>query len=119
MEEKQKLIHTELLSKYDHCSSVGFATASHLEYCRWCYEQQKEDFYKDFSAYLEYFCNFFKNFAYIIMIPLAFLTRGFIFYPIWIFHHKRMKKKLIKELGVKRLNRSAKDLLKRIKAENE
>ena len=30
-----------------------------------------------------------------------------------------MKKKLIKELGVKRLNRSAKELLERIKAEDE
>ena len=116
---KEKLIHTELLSKYDHCSTAGLATASHSEYCRWCYEQQKEDFFKDFSAYLEYFYEFFKNFVCIILIPLTFLTKGYIFYPIWIFHHKRMKKRLIKELGVKRLNRSAKDLLERIKAENE
>ena len=28
---KEKLIHTDLLSKYDHSSAVGFATASHFE----------------------------------------------------------------------------------------
>ena len=114
---KEKLIHTELLSKYDHCSAIGLATASHLEYCRWCYEQQKEDFYKDFSAYLEYFYNLFRNLSYIIMIPLAFLTKGCIFYLIWIVIHKKMQKRLIKEHGIKKLNRSAEDVLNRIKEE--
>ena len=116
---KEKLIHTDLLSKYGHNSALGIATASHLEYCRWRYEQTKEDFFKDFSAYLEYFYEFFKNFVCIILIPLTFLTKGYIFYPIWIFHHKRMKKILIKDHGIEKLNRSAEDVLERVKAENE
>ena len=116
---KEKLIHTDLLSKYGHNSASGIATASHLEYCHWRYEQTKEDFFKGFSAYLEFFYEFFNNFVCIILIPLTFLTKGYIFYPIWIFHHKRMKKKLIKEHGIEKLNQSAEDVLKRIKAEDE
>ena len=116
---KENLIHTNLLSKYGHNSTSGIATASHLEYCRWRYEKIKEDFFKDFSAYLEYFYEFFNNFVCIFLIPLAFLTKGYIFYPIWIFQHKKVKKKLIKEHGIEKLNRSAEDVLKRIKTEDE
>ncbi len=108
---KEKLIHTELLKKYNHTSPVGFATAPHLDYCRWCYKKQKYDFYKDFSAYLEYFSNLFRNFVYIILIPLTVLTRGYIFFPLWIYHHRKVQKELIKKHGIEKINQSAKDIL--------
>ena len=88
---KNKLIHTDLLSKHKHNSLLALATATHLEYCNYQYKRVMSE--------NNYFCTLTQmlgELLYLIIFPVFALTHGFILYPLYIFNHIRRKKKLIK-----------------------
>lgn len=71
-----KLIKTNLLKKYKHYSDVGFATASHLDYCRYAHSYLKGGW--TFEEYKKYFIDFLQLFVSLVFIQLFRLTHGVI-----------------------------------------
>lgn len=88
---KNKLIHTNLLSKHKHNSLLAVATATHFEYCNFQYKRVMRE-----NDYFYSLRNCIEELLYLIIFPLYALTHGFIFYPLYIFNHIRRKKELIK-----------------------
>ena len=111
---KTKLIHTELLRKYHNASDVSIATASHFEFCKFCYSTQKKEYYESLNDYLAYFKIFFFSFVLIITIPFIFLTKGLIMYPFWTLCHIRAQKIIVKKRTAENVNQCAIELLKRL-----
>lgn len=109
-----KLIHTTLLREYNHFSPVGIATASHLDFCRFCYKHQKSEYYRNMKQYFKYYVNFFTNFVLIVSIPLIYVTKGVILYPFWMYVHHKAQRELIEKYSVDKLNRNAKNLVDEI-----
>lgn len=114
-----KLIKTNLLRKYGHNSDVGFATASHLDYCRYVYSYMKYEW--TFKEYKKSFIEFLQTFVGLIFIPLCRLTHGVIIYPIWIYQHIKKQRRIIKKYGIEKINQSAEELFKELeeKEKNE
>lgn len=114
---KEKLIHTRILSKYDHSSTVGIITATHLEYCNFMYKYLRgntatfENFYK---CILENILNTIT----IFLIPIFILTHGFILYPYYIYRHIKIRREFIKKYGIEKLNIDAILLAKRLDDEH-
>ena len=88
---KNKLIHTDLLSKHKHNSLLALATATHFEYCNYQYKRVMQE--------NNYFCTLTQmlgELLYLIIFRVFASNHGFILYPLYIFNHIRRKKKLIK-----------------------
>ena len=103
-----KLIKTKLL-KNGNNSDAGIATASHFDYCSYRYKRLLEDFtFKDiFNLFISIITLVFA----IIFAILARLTHGFALYPVWIVYHIQIKKELIKQHGIDKLNDAANKLM--------
>lgn len=103
-----KLIKTKLL-KNGNISAAGIATASHFDYCSYRYKGLLEDFtFKDiFDLFVSIITLVFAS----ILAILARLTHGFVLYPIWIVCHIQIKKELIKQHGIDKLNDAANKLI--------
>lgn len=108
-----KLIKTNLLRKYKHYSDVGFATASHLDYCHYTYSCIKNEW--TFEEYKKHFIGVLQLFVCLIFIPFCRLTHGVIIYPIWIYQHIKKQKQIIKKYGIEKINQSAEELLNELK----
>ena len=107
-----KLIQTKLLRRTRASSPVAVATASHLDYCLYTYEQMRR--YWTFDEYKE-LCSDFLQIAFcLVLIPVCRITHGVILYPVWIFLHIKKQKHYLKEYGINRLNQSARELLREV-----
>ena len=87
---KNKLIHTDLLSKHKHNSLLSLATATHFEYCNYQYKRVMSE--------NNYFCTLTQmlgELLYLIIFPVFALTHGFILYPVYVFSHISKQKKII------------------------
>lgn len=112
-----KIIHTNLL-KRGHNSDVGKATASHMDYCKYCYYSLKDDY--SFKNYMAVFNEFIERFIFLILVPFVRLTKGIILYPLWISVHLFHIKETIKRYGsIDKLNDKAKEVLERIDEQSE
>jgi len=105
-----KLIQTKLLRQTKAHSSVSVATASHLDYCVYTYEQMQR--YWTFDEYKELCINFLRTAFCLVLIPFCRVTHGLILYPVWIWRHIKVRKHYIKLYGINRLNQSARELLR-------
>lgn len=103
-----KLIKTKLL-KNGNISAASIATASHFDYCSYRYKGLLEDFtFKDiFNLFISIITLVFAS----ILAILARLTHGFVLYPVWIVYHIQIKKELIKQHGIDKLNDAANKLM--------
>lgn len=110
-----KLIKTKLLLNHNHYSPVGFATASHIDFCKYKVRCLKEfDSMWSFKGYRQVIFMFVCSTFALLVLPLLFLTNGLIYYPYWIVQHIVEVKKIIKEFGVERINSGAEELVKEI-----
>lgn len=89
---KNKLIHTDLLSKHKHNSLLALATATHFEYCNYQYKRVMSD-----NNYFYTLRNCIGELLYLVIFPVFALTHGLILYPVYIFNHIRKQKKLIQK----------------------
>lgn len=112
-----KLIKTKLLLKHDHNSAVGIATASHIDFCKYQVKRLKSDDLWSLNEYRKVFSMFIYSFFVLLLMPILMLTNGLILYPFWIVRHIIRTKKIIKEFGVDHINKSAKELVKKVKEE--
>ena len=87
---KNKLIHTDLLSKHKHNSLLALATATHLEYCNYQYKRvmQENNYFYNLRQIL-------GELLYLVIFPIYALTHGFILYPVYICSHISKQKKII------------------------
>lgn len=106
---KMKLIKTNLLRKYGHNSPVGIATASHLDYCQYCYKGLQANY--EAKAIFNVFIELLERMVFLILAPFFVITHGIILYPVWIIRHIIHTKEIIKKYGVEQINRSAKELI--------
>ena len=104
-----KLLKTNLLRKYGHNSDVGIATASHLDYCQYCYTRLKANY--SLKSIFGVFIELLERIAFLLLAPFFVLTHGMILYPAWIIRHIICTKEIIKKYGVEHINRSAKELI--------
>ena len=87
---KNKLIHTDLLSKHKHNSLLALATATHLEYCNYQYKRVMQE-----NSYFYTLRQILGELLYLIIFPIYALTHGFILYPVYICSHISKQKKII------------------------
>ena len=87
---KNKLIHTNLLSKHKHNSLLALATATHLEYCNYQYKRVMQE-----NNYFYTLRNVLDELLFLIIFPIYALTHGFILYPVYVFSHISKQKKII------------------------
>lgn len=114
-----KLIKTKLLLKYNHNSVVGFATASHIDFCKFQVRHFKDEPEWTFKWCIE---NFFMSICSLIaslLMPLVILTNGIILYPCWIVLHIVKTKRFAKKYGVEYLNSEAEKLVKKLSEKEE
>ena len=107
-----KLIKTNLL-KNNNTSDIAKVTASTKDYCNFRYHKVIKD-----MGFKEIFVSFFSA-LFIQFTLLGFLivklTRGLIFWPIWILQHFLLKRKVIREVladnkTIDELNQKAKEI---------
>ena len=104
-----KLIRTNLLRKYHHTSDVAYATSSVLDYCL----NRRDGFFKVSPlAITKMFLNAILTLIQVIVWVPCFITGGFLLFPLYAIQHHFLKKKLIKQYGVDKLNEGAKMLEK-------
>ena len=105
-----KLIHTNLLRKYHNASACAYATSSVLDYCL----ERRRSLFKEFSL-IEIakmiLSTLFTLLQVIVWLPFV-ITGGFLLFPLYIIQHHLLKKELIKEYGVEKLNSGAEELEK-------
>ena len=114
-----KLIRTKLLLKHNHYSPVGFATASHIDFCKYqarCFKDEPEWSFK--------WCiqNFAMSICLLIaslLMPFLILSNGLILYPCWIVLHVVKTKRIAKKYGVEYLNSEAEKLVKKLSEKKE
>lgn len=114
-----KLIKTKLLIKHNHYSSVGFATASHLDFCKYqvrCFKDEPE---WSFKWCIQNFAMSICSLIASLFVPLVILTNGIILYPCWIVLHIVETKRIAKKYGVDFLNKSAEELVKKLSEKEE
>ena len=87
---KNKLIHTNLLSKHKLNSLLSLATATHLEYCNYQYKRVMQE-----NNYFYTLRNVLDELLYLVIFPVFALTHGFILYPVYICSHISKQKKII------------------------
>ena len=105
-----KLIRTNLLRKYHHTSDVAYATSSVLDYCL----NRRNNLLKEISplAITKMFLGALYTLLQVIVGLVCFITGGFLLFPLYAIQHHFLKKKLIKQYGVDKLNEGAKMLEK-------
>ena len=105
-----KLIRTNLLRKYHHTSDVAYATSSVLDYCL----NRRDKLLKEFSPVVitKMFLGAILTLIQTIVWVPCFITGGFLLFPLYAIQHHFLKKKLIKQYGVDKLNEGAKMLEK-------
>ena len=104
-----KLIRTNLLRKYHHTSDVAYATSSVLDYCL----NRRDGFFKVSPAeIIKTLLNAILTLIQAIVWVPCFITGGFLLFPLYAIQHHFLKKKLIKQYGVDKLNEGAKMLEK-------
>ena len=109
-----KLIRTKLLLNHNHNSAAGFATASHIDFCRYKVRCLKSEPEWSFAGYGKIFSMFVNSFFVLLLMPIVAMTNGLILYPVWIVMHAIAVKKIIKEFGAERINTSAEELVKKM-----
>ena len=104
-----KLIRTNLLRKHHHTSDVAFATSSVLDYCL----NRRDGFFKVSPAEIaKTLLNAILMLIQVIVWVPCFITGGFLLFPLYAIQHHFLKKKLIKQYGVDKLNEGAEMLEK-------
>ena len=114
-----KLIKTKLLIKHSHYSPVGFATASHLDFCKYQVRHFKHEPEWSFKWCIQ---NFVMSICLLIaslLMPFLILSNGLILYPYWIVLHIVKTKRIAKKYGVDYLNKSAEELVKEIQEKDQ
>ena len=107
-----KLIHTNLL-KNNNTSDIAKVTASTKDYCDYRYKKVIKD-----MSFKEIFVSFFSAlFIQFTLLGFLFvkLTRGLIFYPLWMLQHFLLKRRVIREVladnkTINELNKFAKKI---------
>lgn len=113
-----KLIKTKLLLNHNHNSAVGFATASHIDFCKYQFRCLRPQW--SYNDYVNMFIMFIESSFGLLSIPFLVLTHGLILYPFWIVVHIVKVKKIIKKFGVENINAAAEKLAKEFsEVENE
>lgn len=110
-----KLIKTKLLLNHNHYSSVGIATASHIDFCKYqvrCFKDEPEWSFK--WCIQKFAMSICSLIASLLFVPLVVLTNGIILYPCWIVLHIVKTKRIVKRFGVDYLNKSAEELVKEL-----
>lgn len=107
-----KLIRTKLLLNHNHNSAAGFATASHIDFCRYKVRCLKSEPEWSFAGYMKIFSMFVNSFFVLLLMPILAMTNGLILYPVWVAMHTIEVKKIVKEFGAERINASAEELVK-------
>ena len=111
------LIKTDLLLKHNHNSAVGFATASHIDFCKYQFRCLRPQW--SYDEYMNIVVMFIKSSFALLSIPFLVLTHGLLLYPFWIVIHIMKIKKIVKEFGVERINTSAEELVKEVSEKKE
>ena len=114
-----KLVRTKLLLNHNHNSPVGFATASHIDFCKYKVRCLKSDTVWSFSGYGKIFSMFACSFFILLLMPILVMTNGLILYPVWVAMHAIAVKKIIKEFGIDHINSEAEKLVKEIQEKEE
>ena len=107
-----KLIKTDLLLKHNHYSPVGFATASHIDFCKYQFRCLRPQW--SCNEYMNIIVMFIELFFALLSIPFLVLTHGLILYPFWIIVHILKVKKIVKQFGVEHINSEAEKLVKEL-----
>ena len=107
-----KLIKTKLLLNHNHNSAVGFATASHIDFCKYQFRCLRPQW--SYNEYMNMIVMFIESSFGLLSIPFLVLTHGLILYPFWIIVHILKVKKIIKKFGAERINAGAEELVKEI-----
>ena len=107
-----KLIKTKLLLKHNHNSAVGFATASHIDFCKYQFRCLRPQW--SCNEYMNIIVMFIELFFALLSIPFLVLTHGLILYPFWIIVHILKVKKIVKQFGVEHINSEAEKLVKEL-----
>lgn len=113
-----KLIRTKLLLNHNHNSAVGFATASHIDFCKYQFRCLRPTAWT-YNKYVKMFMMFVESSFVLLFMPFVILTHGLILYPFWIVVHILNVKKIVKRFGVKYLNKSAERLIKEIQEKDQ
>lgn len=114
-----KLVKTKLLLNHKHYSPVGFATASHIDFCKYQVRYFKHESEWSFKWCIQ---NFAISICLIIgslLMPFVILSNGLILYPYWIVLHIVKTKRIAKKYGVDYLNKSAEELVKEIQEKDQ
>ena len=103
-----KLIHTNLLRKYHNASDCAYATSSVLDYCL----NRRYNLLKEISPLVitKMFLGALYTLLQVIVGLICLITGGFFLFPLYIIQHHFLKKELIEQYGVDKLNESAKEL---------
>ena len=112
-----KLIKTKLLLKHNHYSPVGFATASHIDFCKYQFKCLRPEC--SYNEYMHMLVMFISLPFALLFIPFFVLTHGLILYPYWIVLHIVKTKGIAKKYGVDYLNKSAEELVKKLSEKEE
>lgn len=112
-----KLIKTKLLLKYNHNSDVSIATATHLDFCKYQFRCLRPQW--SYNEYMNIIAMFIESSFALLSIPFLVLTHGLILYPLWIVVHIVKVKRIVKRLGVERINKLAEEVVKDVSEEEE
>ena len=74
-----KLIKTKLLLNHNHNSAVGFATASHIDFCKYQFRCLRPQW--SYNEYMNIIVMFIESSFGLLSIPFLVLTHGLILYP--------------------------------------
>lgn len=114
-----KLIKTKLLLKHNHYSPVGFATASHIDFCQYqvrCFKHEPE---WSFKWCIQNFAMSICSLIASLLMLFVILSNGLILYPCWIVLHIVKTKRIAKKYGVEYLNSEAEKLVKKLSEKKE
>lgn len=114
-----KLIKTKLLLNHNHYSPVGFATASHIDFCKYQVRYFKHESEWSFKWCIQNFAMSICLLIASLLMPVVILTNGIILYPFWIVFHILKVKKIVKEFGAESINTSAERLVKEIQEKDQ
>lgn len=103
-----KLIKTKLLLNHNHNSAVGFATASHIDFCKYQFRSLRPQW--SYNEYMNMIVMFIESSFALLSIPFLVLTHGLILYPFWIVNHIIQVRKIRKKFGVEQINTASEKL---------
>ena len=114
-----KLIKTKLLLNHNHYSPVGFATASHIDFCKYQVRHFKHEPEWSFKWCIQ---NFAMSICLIIaslLMPFVILSNGLVLYPYWTVLHIVKAKRIAKRFGVEHLNSEAEKLVREMQGKDQ